>query len=98
MTIMLSRIAPLLIAAGITAGDAIAECPSPLFPAFPTAVTTYHYDNLRTGWNCNETTLTPANVTTPLVPSLLPREIFGLLHSVTLCDPANDLVKAQPWS
>jgi hypothetical protein len=26
-------------------------------------VTTYHYDNLRTGQNLNETTLTPANVT-----------------------------------
>ena len=26
------------------------------------AVTTYHYDNQRTGWNHNETTLTPANV------------------------------------
>jgi PQQ-like domain len=26
------------------------------------AVTTYHYNNLRTGWNDRETTLTPANV------------------------------------
>ncbi|MGH6839842.1 MAG: hypothetical protein ACREDT_13800 [Methylocella sp.] len=26
------------------------------------AITTYHYDNQRTGWNQNETTLTPANV------------------------------------
>ena len=37
--------------------------------AIPTApatalkqVVTYHYDNLRTGWNLNETTLTPTNV------------------------------------
>jgi hypothetical protein len=27
-----------------------------------TAITTHHYDNHRTGWNQNETTLTPANV------------------------------------
>lgn len=27
-----------------------------------TAITTHHYDNYRTGWNQNETTLTPANV------------------------------------
>ena len=26
------------------------------------AVTTYHYDNYRTGWNQNESSLTPANV------------------------------------
>jgi hypothetical protein len=26
------------------------------------AVTTYHYDNYRTGWNQQETKLTPANV------------------------------------
>ena len=30
--------------------------------ALKDAVTTYHYDNQRTGWNPNETTLTPANV------------------------------------
>ena len=27
-----------------------------------TAVTTYHNDNYRTGWNSTETVLTPANV------------------------------------
>ncbi len=47
------------------------------------AVTTYHYDNLRTGWNSNETTLTPNNVN---------RTQFGLLHSVTL----DEQVDAQP--
>ena len=32
-------------------------------PATPTeSVTTYHYDNYRTGWNPNETILTPTNV------------------------------------
>ncbi len=47
------------------------------------SVTTYHYDNYRTGWNANETTLTPANVNT---------SDFGLLHSVAL----DDQVDAQP--
>ena len=36
-----------------TAGASAAEAQS---------VTTYHYDNYRTGWNSNETILTPANV------------------------------------
>jgi hypothetical protein len=51
--------------------------------AAQTAVTTYHYDNFRTGWNPTESTLTPANVTT---------KTFGVLHTVTL----NDQVDAQP--
>jgi hypothetical protein len=41
------------------------------------SVTTYHYDNYHTGWNSNETVLTPANVTS---------SSFGLLQSVTLDD------------
>lgn len=48
----------------------------------PVAVTTYHYDNLRTGWNQRETTLTPAKV----------RKTFGVLAKVTL----DDQVDAQP--
>lgn len=48
-----------------------------------TSVTTYHYDNNRTGWNSTETQLTPANVATTK---------FGLLKSVTL----DDQVDAQP--
>jgi hypothetical protein len=47
------------------------------------AVTTYHYDTFRTGWNSNETTLTPSNVKAAT---------FGLQHSVTL----DDQVDAQP--
>jgi len=47
------------------------------------SVTTYHYDNYRTGWNNNETTLTPNNVNSAS---------FGLLHSVAL----DDQVDAQP--
>ncbi len=48
-----------------------------------TAVTTYHNDNYRTGWNSSETTLTPANVN---------RSSFGPLFTVKL----DDQVDAQP--
>ena len=48
-----------------------------------TSVTTYHYDNYRTGWNHTETTLTPANVKPGS---------FGLLKTVHL----DDQVDAQP--
>lgn len=47
------------------------------------AITTYHYDNLRTGWNDHETTLKYGNVNS---------SSFGLLHTVTL----DDQVDAQP--
>jgi outer membrane protein assembly factor BamB len=45
-----------------------------LVPA-QTAITTYHYDNNRTGWNQNEAVLTPANVNA---------KSFGLLQTVAL--------------
>ncbi len=48
-----------------------------------TAVTTYHYDNYRTGWNSAETTLTPANVSS---------SAFGLLHNIVL----DDQIDGQP--
>ena len=48
-----------------------------------TGVTTYHNDNNRTGWNSNETILTPANVNA---------SHFGLLTTV----PVDDQVDAQP--
>ena len=47
------------------------------------AVTTYHVDNNRTGWNSHETVLTPSNVSS---------SSFGLLHTVAL----NDQVDGQP--
>ncbi len=47
------------------------------------AVTTYHYDNFRTGWNDDETTLTYRNVN---------NSSFGLLHSTSL----DDQVDTQP--
>src|SRR5713226_8852361 len=51
--------------------------------AAQTAVTTYHNDNFRTGWNSNETVLTPANVNATQ---------FGALASVAV----DDQVDAQP--
>jgi hypothetical protein len=48
-----------------------------------TSITTYHYDNNRSGWNQNESVLTPANVR---------RKSFGLLQMVRL----DDQVDAQP--
>lgn len=81
---MMSWIAGLLIAACFVAvtmaGSASAQCPPPLFPGVPTAVTTYHYDNLRTGWNCNETTLSPANVAPPSIVKLGGQVVFGLIY------------------
>lgn len=47
------------------------------------AVTTYHYDDLRTGWNSHEEKLTRAKVHSPK---------FGLLHTVAL----DDQVDTQP--
>ncbi|MGC1379785.1 MAG: PQQ-binding-like beta-propeller repeat protein [Candidatus Baltobacteraceae bacterium] len=47
------------------------------------AILTYHYDNLRTGWDDKESTLTQANVNSGS---------FGLLHAVTL----DDQVDTQP--
>jgi hypothetical protein len=52
-------------------------------PAPEVAVTTYHYDNLRTGWNDRESSLTYANVNS---------SSFGLLSKVTL----DDQVDSQP--
>ncbi len=51
--------------------------------AFGQAITTYHVDNNRTGWNSHETTLTPANVGS---------SSFAVLHGLML----DDQVDAQP--
>ena len=56
---------------------------SALLAVAQTAVTTYHYDNNRTGWNSKESVLTPANVAS---------SAFGLLQTVAL----DDQVDAQP--
>jgi hypothetical protein len=48
-----------------------------------TAITTYHYDNYRTGWNSTETALTPATVGS---------SSFGLLATVAV----DDQVDAHP--
>jgi len=47
------------------------------------SVTTYHYDNGRTGWNSHETVLTTSNVNS---------STFGVLKTVTL----DDQVDSQP--
>jgi len=65
---------------------AIAACAVLLVPRATVAqvtVSTYHYDNYRTGWNNQETQLTPGNVGSPS---------FGLLHKVSV----DDQVDAQP--
>ena len=51
--------------------------------AAQTAITTYHVDNNRTGWNSHETVLTPANVGS---------SSFGLLKNIAL----DDQVDGQP--
>ena len=56
-------------------------CAGPL--AGQESITTYHYDNFRTGWNQKETTLTPANVAS---------SSFGLLATI----PLDEQVDAQP--
>lgn len=60
----------------------------------PGNVTTYHYDTMRTGWNPNETVLTPGPTGNVKAGS------FGVLQRVQLGvatgDTANDYVDAQP--
>ena len=51
------------------------------------AVTTYHVDNNRTGWNSHETVLTPANVAS---------SSFGLLHMVALTIRSTDSLSSFP--
>jgi hypothetical protein len=67
---------------GLTLFAAIAVATAPAV-ASKLVVATYHYDNQRTGWNGNETTLTPANVGSTS---------FGVLAQVGL----DDQVDAQP--
>ena len=65
---------------------AVAACAVLLVPRATEAqvtVSTYHNDNYRTGWNNQETQLTPSNVGSPS---------FGLLHKVSV----DDQVDAQP--
>jgi hypothetical protein len=57
-------------------------------PAPKIAVTTYHYDNLRTGWNANEKVLSPKSV----LPGVTTLNRFGLLGRI----PVDDTVYAQP--
>jgi len=70
-------------AAGLTVACIAFLAASAFVAAAQTAVTTYHNDNNRTGWNRTESVLTPANVG---------NSTFGLLQKVTL----DDQVDAQP--
>ena len=54
-----------------------------LLAAAQVSVTTYHYDSYRTGWNSQETVLTPSAVHSPS---------FGVLNTITV----DDEVEAQP--
>ncbi|MEX3856301.1 hypothetical protein AB3X94_19905 [Paraburkholderia sp. BR10923] len=68
-------------------GPAAAASPINTLAATSVNVLTYHGDTNRTGWNSNETTLTPSNVRAGS---------FGVLHAIKLGDPVNDWVDAQP--
>jgi hypothetical protein len=74
-----SRLVKAAVAGGIAALLCLACGAAPAQPN----VTTYHYDNNRTGWNPNETALTQSNVS---------NSTFGLLQTVSL----DDQVDAQP--
>jgi hypothetical protein len=74
-----SRLGKTSVAGGVAALLCLAGGAAPAQPN----VTTYHYDNNRTGWNSNETTLTQSNVS---------NSSFGLLQTVSL----DDQVDAQP--
>ena len=68
---------------GVLVLPASASCPSSRFENYcGQSVTTYHYDNLRTGWNNRETMLAAAN---------FPKN-FGIVATATL----DDQVDAQP--
>ncbi len=58
---------------------------NPSFAQF--SVTTYHYDNSRTGWNAQESVLTPANVNSAT---------FGLLTTVALDDQVGAQLLVMP--
>jgi hypothetical protein len=71
----------LVVVACLAAAAVSIDCSSPARAQI--SVTTYHYDNYRSGWNPNETTLTPTTMKSGN---------FGLLQTV----PLDDQVDAQP--
>jgi hypothetical protein len=82
------RSACLLAFAALLSGVALAADDDPAAPTRPAAagdidVLTYHYDGMRTGWNPNETALTPASVRSSR---------FGLLKTLAV----DGIVLAQP--
>ncbi len=69
--------------AAVAGGFAALLCATAASAAVQMNITTYHYDNNRSGWNSSETTLTQSNVS---------NSTFGLLQTV----PLDDQVDAQP--
>ncbi len=80
----------LLLAALITSCAADLGRAQSLTPLPKIAVTTYHYDNLRTGWNSQERILNPTLCPRPPLGCVAAR--FGLVREVSL----DDVVYAQP--
>ncbi len=80
----------LLLAALITSCAAGLCSAQSLTPIPKIAVTTYHYDNLRTGWNSQERILNPTLCPRPPLGCVAAR--FGLVREVSL----DDVAYAQP--
>ena len=66
---------------------AIALATSTLTAGTPVAVTTYHNDNQRTGWNSNETILTPASVASGNFARLFSHNLDGQAYAQPLYVP-----------
>lgn len=87
---MNSRLLSLSVLIGVMCATSV--CWAQLRKPIPKiAVTTYHYDNFRTGWNSHEGVLNPTLTNCPFPPVCI-AEKFGLLAQVVL----DDTVYAQP--
>ncbi len=81
----ITAVAGMMLAAAACGGVALPATAAAA--ASKVSVTTYHNDNLRTGWNQSENALTPSAIANPS-----PSATFELLHYVAL----DDQVDAQP--
>jgi hypothetical protein len=88
MSTLFKRLATLLGLCLCVTGACWAQLPKPI-PKI--AVTTYHYDTFRTGWNSHEGILNP-EFCRPFPPGCVVKENFGLKAQVSL----DDTVYAQP--
>jgi hypothetical protein len=78
-----AHVAPKSLLAPVAVAPNAAQALAKVYGGSPINVTTYHYDNTRTGWNASETDLTPATVS---------GGHFGLLATLSV----DDNVFAQP--